>query len=63
MAVGHFNVSELVAFKGGSDAARELQVSVLVGLSESERQFVGVRQAVAMVHSTGGASQEFVNKL
>jgi ketose-bisphosphate aldolase len=51
VAVGHFNISELVALKGVSDVARELKVPVLIGMSESERNFIGVRQAVALVHS------------
>lgn len=51
VAVGHFNISELVVLKAVSEAARELNVPVLVGLSESERQFMGVRQAAALVRS------------
>jgi len=33
------------------EAARELDVPVIIGLSEGERKFVGVRQAVALVKS------------
>jgi fructose-bisphosphate aldolase class II len=51
VAIGHFNISDLVAMKAISGAARELHVPVLVGLSEGERDFMGVRQAVALVHS------------
>jgi fructose-bisphosphate aldolase, class II len=51
VAVGHFNFSELVAFKAISLAARELNLPVMVGVSEGERAFVGVRQAVALVRS------------
>lgn len=50
-AVGHFNFSELVAFKAVVDAARKLKVPVMVGVSEGERDFVGVRQACALVAS------------
>ncbi len=50
-AVGHFNFSELVAFKAVVDAAHKLKVPVMVGVSEGERDFVGVRQAVALVAS------------
>ncbi len=50
-AVGHFNFSELVAFKAVVDAARKLKVPVMLGVSEGERDFVGVRQACALVAS------------
>lgn len=50
-AVGHFNVSDLVALKAVAEAARELRVPVLVGVSEGEREFLGVRQTVALVRS------------
>jgi len=51
VAVGHFNISDLVALKAIREAARELNVPVMVGLSEGERDFVGVRQAAALVRS------------
>jgi fructose-bisphosphate aldolase class II len=50
-AVGHFNFSELVAFKAVVDTARKLKVPVMLGVSEGERDFVGVRQASALVAS------------
>jgi fructose-bisphosphate aldolase, class II len=51
LAVGHFNISDLVLLKAVFAAARELNVPVLVGLSEGEREFVGVRQSAALVRS------------
>lgn len=51
VAVGHFNFSELVVLKAIVAAARDLDVPVLLGVSESEREFVGVRQAVALIKS------------
>ena len=48
-AVGHFNFSELTVLKAVGEAARELNTAVVVGVSESEREFVGVREAVALV--------------
>lgn len=51
VAVGHFNFSELVGLKAVAAAARDLHAPVLVGLSESERDFVGVLQAAALVKS------------
>jgi fructose-bisphosphate aldolase class II len=51
IALGHFNFSELVVLKAVATVARELNVPVLVGVSESEREFVGVRQAAVLVKS------------
>jgi len=51
VAIGHFNISELVLLKAVFAAARELNVPVIVGLSEGEREFVGVRQIAAFVRS------------
>src|SRR5271155_6217813 len=48
-AVGHFNFSELTVLKAVGQAARELDTAVVGGVSESEREFVGVREAVALV--------------
>src|SRR5271167_1003588 len=50
-AIGHFNISDLVLLKAVFGAARELNVPVLVGLSEGEREFVGTRQIAAFVRS------------
>ena len=51
VAIGHFNVSDIVLLKAVFGAARELNVPVLVGLSEGEREFVGTRQIAALVRS------------
>jgi ketose-bisphosphate aldolase len=51
VAIGHFNISDLVTLKAVFEAARDLHVPVVVGASEGERQFVGVRQVSAMVKS------------
>src|SRR5277367_3391127 len=51
VAIGHFNISDLVLLKAVFGAARELNVPVLVGLSEGEREFVGTRQIAAFVRS------------
>jgi fructose-bisphosphate aldolase class II len=50
-AVGHFNVADLVLLKAVFGAARELNVPVMVGASEGEREFLGVRQIAALVRS------------
>jgi len=51
VAIGHFNVADLVSLKAVFESARELNVPVLVGVSEGERDFIGVRQIVALVRS------------
>src|SRR5215475_4299032 len=51
VAIGHFNVADLVLLKAVFAAARELKVPVLVGASEGEREFIGVRQIAALVRS------------
>jgi fructose-bisphosphate aldolase class II len=50
-AIGHFNVADLVLLKAVMAAARELNVPVLVGASEGEREFVGTRQLGVLVKS------------
>lgn len=50
-AVGHFNISDLVLLKAVFAAARELNVPVLVGASEGEREFAGASQLGALVRS------------
>jgi fructose-bisphosphate aldolase, class II len=51
VAIGHFNISDLVLLKAVFAAAREVSAPVIVGLSEGEREFVGVRQIAAFVRS------------
>ena len=51
VAIGHFNVSDLVALKAVTESARGLKLPVLVGASEGERGFLGVREIAAVVAS------------
>jgi len=51
VAIGHFNISDLVTLKAVFEAARDLNVPVVVGASEGERQFLGVRQVSELVKS------------
>jgi fructose/tagatose bisphosphate aldolase len=50
-AVGHFNVADLVLLKAVFGAAQDLNVPVIVGASEGERDFIGVHQIAAVVKS------------
>src|SRR5262245_14304975 len=49
VAIGHFNISDLTGLKAVFESARALGVPVIVGLSEGERAFMGVREAAAAV--------------
>lgn len=51
VAIGHFNISETSALKAIFMAARELNVPVLIGTSEGERDFIGAKQAAVLVKS------------
>ena len=51
VAVGHFNVADFVMLKAIFAAAQELKVPVVVGASEGERKFLGVRQIAVLVRS------------
>ncbi len=51
VAVGHFNISDLATLKAILSAASELNLPIVIGLSEGERDFVGVRTAAALVKS------------
>ena len=50
-AVAHFNISDLVLLKAVFAAAKELKLPVIVGASEGERAFMGVRQTAELVRS------------
>ena len=51
VAIGHFNASTVAMVRAIFHAAQKLSVPVIVGFSEGERDFFGVRQAVAYVKS------------
>lgn len=51
IAVGHFNISEIVALKGIFSAAQKLNVPVIIGTSEGEAGFLGRYQTAALIKS------------
>jgi len=51
VAIGHFNVSNLEALWGIFRAAQKLNLPVIIGASEGERSFFGVKQVAAVVKS------------
>ena len=51
VALGHFNISNTEGLWAIFEAAKNLNLPVIIGVSEGERDFVGVKQAVALVKS------------
>lgn len=51
IAIGHFNISDLAALKAIFSVGRELDVPIMIGTSEGEREFVGEYQAAALIRS------------
>jgi len=51
VAIGHFNISNLETLKGIFEAAKKLDLPVIIGTAEGERNFIGTKQAVALVKS------------
>jgi len=62
IAIGHFNVANLEQLKAVSYAARKLDVPVIVGVSEGEREFLGIhhfRDLIASYNSEHGRPHGF----
>ncbi len=51
VAIGHFNISDSVGFWGVVKGAQAADVPVIIGVSEGERDFIGIKQVAAMVKS------------
>ena len=51
VAIGHFNISNSDGLWAVFRAAQKLSVPVIIGVSEGERDFIGVRQVAALVKS------------
>ena len=54
VAIGHFNISNLEALHGIYNAAKKLNVPVIIGLSEGEEKFVGIEEGYALVQALRG---------
>ncbi|MEK7629749.1 MAG: class II fructose-bisphosphate aldolase [Patescibacteria group bacterium] len=50
-AIGHFNVSNLELLKAVVEAAKEAGSPVVIGTSEGEREWLGLKSAVALIKS------------
>lgn len=51
VAVGHFNISNLEQLKAVAQVARELDLPVIIGTSEGERDYLGIHHAVDLIKS------------
>ncbi|MCU0660351.1 MAG: class II fructose-bisphosphate aldolase [Candidatus Pacebacteria bacterium] len=51
VALGHFNISNIEGFWAVVEAAKVVNVPVIIGVSEGERDFIGLLQIVALVKS------------
>lgn len=49
IAIGHFNISNIEALHGIYNAAKKLDVPVIIGVSEGEEDFIGKNEASALV--------------
>src|SRR3972149_168800 len=62
VAIGHFNISDSEGFKAVVEAAKELGVPVIIGVSEGEREFIGLAEIVSLVKvARGNGLPVFVN--
>ena len=51
VAIGHFNISNLEGLHAIYNAAKKLNVPIVIGLSEGEEKFVGCEEAAALVRT------------
>lgn len=49
IAIAHFNVSDFLQTKAVVEAAQETSKPIIIGLSEGEREFIGVKQISALI--------------
>lgn len=50
-AVGHFNISNLEQLRAILEAAKNLKAPVMIGVSEGERKFIGLKQCVELTEA------------
>jgi fructose-bisphosphate aldolase class II len=50
IAIGHFNISNLEALHGIYNAAKKLNLPIIIGISEGEEKFAGLEEVYALVH-------------
>jgi fructose-bisphosphate aldolase class II len=55
VAIGHFNISDSEGFNAVEDVASEFGVPVIIGVSEGEREFIGVEEIASLVKKSRDA--------
>ncbi|MFH0804461.1 MAG: ketose-bisphosphate aldolase [Candidatus Zambryskibacteria bacterium] len=61
VAIGHFNISDSVGFWAVVNAAKKLNLPVIIGVSEGERDFIGIKQIRALVDTLKDEMPIFLN--
>ena len=61
VAIGHFNISDSVAFWAVVNAAKKMNLPVIIGVSEGERDFIGIKQVRALVDTLKDEMPIFLN--
>lgn len=62
VAIGHFNISDSVGFWAVAGAVKKLGQPVIIGVSEGERDFIGIKQVKALVDTAkAGGLPVFLN--
>lgn len=62
VAIGHFNISNIEGFWAVVNGAKKLNLPVIIGVSEGERDFIGIQQVKALVDSIKATGQSvFLN--
>ncbi len=60
VAIGHFNISNIEGFWAVVNGAKELNAPVIIGVSEGERDFIGVREMVGIIKSYRETTNQLV---
>jgi fructose-bisphosphate aldolase, class II len=61
VAIGHFNISDSVGFWAVVNAAKKLNLPIIIGVSEGERDFIGIKQVKALVDTLKDEMPIFLN--
>jgi fructose-bisphosphate aldolase, class II len=61
VAIGHFNISDSLGFWAVVNAAKKLNLPVIIGVSEGERDFIGIKQVRALVDTLKDETPIFLN--
>ena len=49
IAIGHFNISNIEGLHGIYNAAKKLNVPVIIGVSEGEEEFIGINEVAVLI--------------